>query len=42
MYDALEAGDEVELASLGVHFPAIDVYEDIVFEKGENNKRSGK
>ena len=42
MYDAFEAGDNVELASLGVHFPAEDVYEDVVFEKEENNKRSGK
>ena len=42
MYDAFEAEDEVELASLGVHFPSIDVYEDIIFERGENNKRSGK
>src|ERR1700694_3288826 len=42
MYDAFEAGDKVELASLGVHFPAIDVYEDVVFENEENNKRSGK
>jgi Uma2 family endonuclease len=42
MYDAFEAGDKVELASLGVHFSAIDVYEDVVFEKEENNKRSGQ
>ena len=41
-YDAFEAGDEVELASLGVHFPIIDAYEDVVFEKERNNKRSGK
>ena len=32
MYDAFEADDEVELDSLNVQFPAIDVYEDIVFE----------
>lgn len=42
IYDAFEAGDEVELASLGVHFPVIDAYEDVVFEKERNNKRSGK
>jgi Uma2 family endonuclease len=41
-YDAFEAEDEVELASLGVRFPVIDVYEDVVFEKERNNKRSGK
>ena len=42
IYDAFETGDKVELASLGVRFPTIDVYEDVVFEKVENNKRSGK
>ena len=42
MYDAFEAGDKVELASLGVHFPVIGAYEDVVFEKEGNNKRSGK
>ncbi|HKV60202.1 MAG TPA: hypothetical protein VJO32_18070, partial [Ktedonobacteraceae bacterium] len=42
IYDAFEAGDKVELASLSVRFPAIDVYEDVVFENGGNNKRSGK
>lgn len=31
VYYSFEAGDEVELASLGVHFPVIDVYEDITF-----------
>ena len=41
IYDAFEAGDEVELASLGVHFPVIDAYEDVVFEKERNNNRSG-
>ncbi|HLZ62974.1 MAG TPA: hypothetical protein VKR06_38990 [Ktedonosporobacter sp.] len=42
IYGAFEAGDEVELASLGVHFPIIDAYEDVVFKKDRNNKRSGK
>ena len=42
IYDAFEAGEEDELASLCVHFPVIDVYEDVVFEKERNNKRSGK
>ena len=41
IYDAFETGDEVELASLGLHFPVIDAYEDVVFEKERNNKRSG-
>lgn len=41
-YEAFETGDEVNLASLGVHFPLIDAYEDVVFEKERNNKRSGK
>ena len=42
LYDAFEAGDEVELATLGVHIPVSDAYEDVVFEKERNNKRSGK
>lgn len=42
IYDAFEAGDEVELTSLGVRFPVIDAYEDVVFEKERNNKRSEK
>ena len=42
IYDAFEAGDTVELASLGVHFPTIAAYEDVVFEKNGNNRRSGK
>ena len=42
MYDAFEAGDMVELASMSVLFPVIDAYEDVVFEKEGNKKRSGK
>jgi hypothetical protein len=42
MYDAFEAGDMVELASISVRFPVIDAYEDVVFEKEGNKKRSGK
>ena len=42
MYDAFESDDTVELASLGVRFPTITAYEDVVFEKNGNNKRSGK
>jgi hypothetical protein len=34
MYDAFGADDEVELASLGVHFPVADAYEDVIFENG--------
>src|SRR6266513_489335 len=33
--------DEIELASINVHFSVAEAYEDIVFEK-ENNKRSRK
>jgi Uma2 family endonuclease len=42
MYDAFEADDMVELASMSVLFPVIDAYEDVVFEKEGNKKRSGK
>ncbi len=42
VYDAFEADDEVELTTLGVHFPVIDAYEDVIFEKEENAKHPGK
>ena len=42
IYDAFEAGDEVELAILGVRFPIADAYEDVIFETDENDKHSGK
>jgi len=42
VYDAFEADDEVELTTLGVHFPVIDAYEDVIFEKDENAKHLGK
>ncbi len=34
-YDAFEDGNEVELASLAVHFSMAEVYEDVVFEPEE-------
>src|SRR5438094_1753847 len=30
IYDAFEAGDQVELISLGVRFPVADAYEDVI------------
>jgi Uma2 family endonuclease len=39
VYDALGADDEVELASLGVHFPVTGAYEDVIFEKEKNDKQ---
>lgn len=38
MYDAYEAGNEVELASLDLHFPIAEAYEDVIFgnEESEN------
>jgi Uma2 family endonuclease len=38
MYDAFEADDEVELASLDIHFPIADAYEDVVFANEENDR----
>lgn len=38
VYDAYEAGDEVELASLNVHFPIAEAYEDVIFGNGEPDK----
>lgn len=32
LYDAFEAGDEVELTTLGVRFPVANAYEDVIFE----------
>src|SRR5579859_2258072 len=37
IYDAFEAGDEVALATLGVRIPVADAYEDVIFEKEEND-----
>jgi Uma2 family endonuclease len=37
VYYAYEAGDEVELTSLGVSFSVMDAYEDVVFEQEENS-----
>ena len=42
VYDAFEADDEVELTTLGVRFPVIDAYEDVIFERDENAKHLGK
>jgi len=42
VYDAFGADDEVELTTLGVRFPVIDAYEDVIFEKDENAKHLGK
>ena len=36
-YDAFEGDDEVELASLGIRFPVVDAYEDVIFE---NDKKA--
>ena len=36
IYDAFEVDDEVELPTLAVRFPVADAYEDVVFEKEEN------
>lgn len=38
IYDAFEADDEVELKSLRVHFPVADAYEDVLFDREENDK----
>ncbi len=35
-YDAFEADDEVELTSLGLRFPVVNAYEDVIFESEEN------
>ena len=37
IYDAFAADEEIVLASLGVRFPVADAYEDVIFEKEENN-----
>ena len=37
IYDAFQAGDEVELATLGVRFLVADAYEDVLFEQEEND-----
>jgi len=42
VYDAFEAGDEVELITLSVRFPVADAYEDVIFEKDESAKHLGK
>src|SRR5258706_8063068 len=39
IYDAFGADDEVELASLGVHFLVTGAYEDVIFEKEKNDKQ---
>jgi Uma2 family endonuclease len=36
-YQAFELGDEVELASLGIHFPLADAYEYVTFPSDEND-----
>jgi len=42
VYEAFEADDEVELTTLGVRFPLEDAYEDVIFEKEENERYPGK
>ena len=42
IYEAFGAEDEVELTTLGVHFPIEDAYEDVLFEKEENERYLGK
>ena len=41
IYAAFEADDEVELTTLGVRFPLEDAYEDVIFEKEENERYPG-
>ena len=38
VYEAFEADDEVELTALDVRFSIEDAYEDVIFEKEENDK----
>lgn len=38
IYDAFAADDEVELPTLGIHFPIADAYEDVVFADEENDR----
>ncbi len=42
IYEAFEADDEVELTTLNVHFSLEDAYEDVIFEKEENDKHPEK
>jgi Uma2 family endonuclease len=42
IYDAFEADDEVELTTLGVRFSVVDAYEDVIFEKEENDSSMQK
>ena len=36
VYEAFETGNEVELATIGVHFPVVDAYEDVIFDEEIN------
>jgi hypothetical protein len=36
-YHAFESGDDVELASLGIHFPLADAYEYVTFPPDESD-----
>ena len=38
VYEAFEAGDEVELTALDVGFSIEDAYEDVIFDKDEKDK----
>jgi len=38
VYEAYQAGDEVEFTTLNVHFSIEDVYEDVIFDRDENGK----
>jgi hypothetical protein len=38
IYDAFEAGDEVELTNPDISFPVAVAYEDVVFENKENDR----
>jgi len=42
VYSAFEADDEVELSTLGIHFPVLDAYEDVTFAKEDNSPYSSK
>jgi len=33
IYEAFEADDKVELATIGIRFPVADAYEDVIFEE---------
>ena len=42
VYYSFGPEDEIELASINIHFPVIDAYEDVIFEKENAHKRLNK